>query len=145
MSLLFVTRTHAGDRKCLFCHFYDNTSCFKIADGVTRTIFVATVSSHDWQSYFNLRPLLKTRPSVTNSLTFVRQNGIVHLLLIDAKILKFLCFNCRYFWWRLFWNLSQARECIPGFSSKKVKFVFPTPHDFRKYRFMNVVGVHHDP
>ena len=118
----FVTRAHPGDRNCLFCHVYDNTSCFKIADGVTRTIFVAAVSSHGWQLYCILRPSLKTRLSVTKSVRFVPPKWCKYCssVIKRCRDTEISMFYLSSFLWRPFWELSQARECIPWFSCKKI-------------------------
>ena len=77
LASLFAIKTNMRVRNNLFWHVYGNTSCFKIVDDVTQTIFVTIFIGYDWQlscilglSLTSLRLSLKSKVLVTNSSRF---------------------------------------------------------------------------
>ena len=77
LASLFAIKTNMRVRNNWFWHVYGNTSCAKIVDDVTQTIFVTIFIGHDWQlscilgfSLTSLRLLLKSNLLVTNSIRF---------------------------------------------------------------------------
>ena len=58
-------------RNSLFWHVYDSTTCSKIIDNVTQTIFVAIYIGHDWELSCILRLSMRSKLSVTDSLRFL--------------------------------------------------------------------------
>ena len=77
LTSLFAIKTNMIVRNNWFWHVYGNTSCSKIVDDVTQTIFVTIFIGHDWQlscilgfSLTSLSLLLKSKLLATNSSRF---------------------------------------------------------------------------
>ena len=77
LASLFAIKTNTRVRNNLFWHVYGNTSCSKVVDDVTQTLFVTIFIGYDWRlscilglSLTSLRLLLKSKVLDTNSSRF---------------------------------------------------------------------------
>ena len=110
LTLTFIIKTDLRVRNCLFWHVYGSTSCLKIVDNVTRTIFVAAIRDHDWQPSWIFRTFCKSKLFLIYLLKFPSLRNIyseVHIVnqrKLKAEFLKYYFWLFAVFSWPTFWK-----------------------------------------